>query len=53
VCVSVCVCAKKFVSGYITSELTDLNAMLQLASNQEPHLASIIGPIFPHNLVRG
>jgi len=59
VCVCVClsVCAKKFVSGYLTKELTDLDEnygvrMLQLALNREPPLTSTIGPLFPPNLGR-
>jgi len=55
-CVRLSVCAKKFVSEYLTNEVTDLNEkfryMLPLASNRKPPLASMIGPIFPHNLGR-
>jgi len=53
-CVCVCLCAKKFVCGHLTKELTNLDEnlgdMLELATNREPPLASSIGPKFPQYL---
>jgi len=45
---------RKFVSGYLTDKLTDLNENFGVAIGlgREPSLASTVGPIFTLNLGR-